>query len=182
MVIIDSAGTIRYANQQTAKLFGYGHDELVGRCVDELLPERLRQHHIDHRQQYWSSPRQRPMGAGLELFGCRREGGEFPVEISLSPVQDGQEMLVAAAIRDVTERKRIENELRYLQSIADTALSSKSSETLIQAVLTRLRAALRSDTATILLLDADGQHLRACQNDTGSWNRIRCPSGRWALR
>jgi two-component system, sensor histidine kinase len=159
MIIIDSAGTICYANRQTAELFGYGHDELIGRCVDELLPQRLRQHHMAHRQQYWSSPRQRAMGAGLELFGCRREGGEFPVEISLSPVQDGQQLLVAAAIRDVTERKRIENELRYLQSIADTALSSENSETLIRAVLTRLRAALHSDTATILLLDADGRHL-----------------------
>lgn len=181
MIIIDSAGIVRYANQQTADLFGYDHDELVGHSMDVLLPERLRQHHIVHRLQYWRHPRQRPMGAGLELFGCRRDGREFPVEISLSPVQDGEQMLVAAAIRDVTQRKAVEHELRYLQSIADTALSSESSETLIRALLTRLRDVLKSDTATILLLDADGQYLtpfasEGLEADVGG--EIRVPIGR----
>lgn len=121
MVIVDSSGIVCYANQQTSVLFGYPHDELVGRCVDELLPERLRQDHSGQPRAYWRNPRQRPLGAGLDLFALRRDGSEFPVEISLSPVQDGERTLVAAALRDVTDRQRAQAELIEARQLAEQA-------------------------------------------------------------
>lgn len=111
MIIIDDSGAIRYANRQVSALFGFPHDELIGKPVERLLPERFRDRHPPLRQEYIRNVRIRPMGAGLSLFGRRSDGGEFPVEISLSPVDDDGRLLVAAAIRDVTERKRIEAEL-----------------------------------------------------------------------
>jgi PAS domain S-box-containing protein len=121
MVIIDSVGTVRFANRQTAAMFAYSYEQIVGHSIEQLLPERFRARHIEHRKEYWSNERVRPMGAGLELFGRRQDGTEFPVEISLSPVQDGEEALVAAAIRDVSERKQAEAELIAARQTADRA-------------------------------------------------------------
>ncbi len=146
-------------------MFGYTYEEIIDRNVEELLPERFRSRHITHRRDYSINTRVRPMGQGLDLFARRKNGTEFPVEISLSPIEEHDRKLVAASIRDVTERKRVEIELRHLQSIADTALTSKSTATLIRASLSRLRAVLHSDTATILLADADGQHLTPFASD-----------------
>jgi PAS domain S-box-containing protein len=100
MIIIDSRGVILFANRQVAALFGHGASEVVGQPVEILLPERFRHRHVSHRQGYSQNVRVRPMGAGLELFGRRADGSEFPVEISLSPIQEDGERLVAAAIRD----------------------------------------------------------------------------------
>jgi PAS domain S-box-containing protein len=111
MIIIDETGIIRFANHQVDSIFGYGHEEIVGRPVEVLMPERFRGRHLGHRQKYHESVRLRPMGVGLDLFGRRRDGSEFPVEISLSPVEDAGHTLVVAAIRDVTDRKRVEAEL-----------------------------------------------------------------------
>jgi len=114
MVIIDASGVIRFANRQVSALFGYPHEQLIGKPVEVLIPERFRTRHVGQRRTYWSSPRTRPMGVGLELFGQRHDGTQFPVEISLSPIggEDAGGTLVAAAIRDVTDRKRLETELR----------------------------------------------------------------------
>jgi rsbT co-antagonist protein RsbR len=111
MIIIDAAGVIRYANRQVSALFGYAHDEVIGKEVEQLMPERYRARHLGHRDGYIHNVRVRPMGQGLELFGRRRDGTEFPVEISLSPIASGERQLTAAAIRDVTDRKRVEAEL-----------------------------------------------------------------------
>ncbi|MBS0366531.1 MAG: PAS domain S-box protein [Proteobacteria bacterium] len=121
MIIIDGAGIIRFANRQTSALFGYQHDEIIGQAVEMLIPERFRGRHTDHRQAYSRLPRLRPMGQDLMLFGQRRDGGEFPVEISLSPIQDGATALVAAAIRDATERRRVEASLRQAQEASEGA-------------------------------------------------------------
>ena len=121
MIIIDDAGTIRFANRQITALFGYAHDEVVGRSVEELMPERFRKRHVAHRQEYISALRPRPMGIGLALFGQRRDGTEFPLEISLSPIETADQVLVAAAIRDVTDRKRAEAELHVAQEAAERA-------------------------------------------------------------
>src|SRR5208282_2477218 len=112
MLIIDRAGLIHFANRQVSALFGYTHDEIVGQSVELLMPERHRARHEQHRAEYAVNLRLRPMGAGLELFGRRSDGTEFPVEISLSPIEDQGQMLVAAAIRDVTERKLVEAQLK----------------------------------------------------------------------
>ena len=121
MVIIDGCGTIRYTNRQVSALFGYPHDEIIGLSIEHLMPERFRARHIGHRQQYTNNIRIRPMGAGLQLYGRRKDGTEFPIEISLSPIQDGVHVLVAAAIRDVTDGKRIQAELIAARESAERA-------------------------------------------------------------
>lgn len=125
MIIIDALGTVLFANRQVSALFGYKRAELVGQKVELLLPERFRGRHVGHRSDFGKAVRARPMGAGLDLFARRRDGSEFPVEISLSPIkQDGFDM-VAAAIRDVTDRARIEADLRNARAAADQASLGK---------------------------------------------------------
>ena len=124
MILIDGAGRIRFANRQASTLFGYRHDEVVGLAVEQLMPERFRSRHIAHRHGYTEAQRARPMGEGLALFGRRLDGSEFPVEISLSPIMSGRELLVAAAIRDVSERKRAEKELRLARENSERARES----------------------------------------------------------
>src|SRR6516225_3763805 len=124
MILIDAAGKIRFANRQASTLFGYGHDEIVGLAVEQLMPERFRSRHIAHRHGYAEAQRTRAMGEGLGLFGRRLDGSEFPVEISLSPIGGGRELLVAAAIRDVTDRKRVEKELRLARENSERARES----------------------------------------------------------
>jgi PAS domain S-box-containing protein len=126
IVIIDASGTIQYANLQVAALFGYSSSDLVGKSVDQLLPERFRPRHAAHRDTYANASRLRPMGSGLELFARREDGSEFPVEISLSPIRDGEHQLVAAAIRDASGRKRAEAALRQARAEADQANFTKS--------------------------------------------------------
>jgi two-component system, sensor histidine kinase len=126
MVIIDSTGTIRFANHQVSELFGYEIAEVTGAPVELLLPHRFRQRHVGHRDGYMRNFRVRPMGAGLELFGMRKDGAEFPVEISLSPVEQESESMVAAAIRDVSDRKLAEKLLRDARSEAEHANLAKS--------------------------------------------------------
>jgi len=121
MIIIDSSGVIRFANRQLTALFGHAHDAIVGQKVEQLLPERFRATHIGHRDEYAHSMRLRPMGANLDLFALRGDGTEFPVEVSLSPIQDGDQMLVAAAIRDITERNRVKSELIVARGAAEHA-------------------------------------------------------------
>ena len=121
MIIIDACGIIRFTNQQVSALFGYAHDEIIGQSIEKLLPERFRAVHVGHREHYVSNLRVRPMGAGLDLFGRRRDGTEFPVEISLSPIEDVGQTLIAAAIRNVTDRKLVEAELIMAREAAEIA-------------------------------------------------------------
>jgi PAS domain S-box-containing protein len=122
MVIVGRNGTIQLVNGQVEKLFGYKRDELLGQPVEMLVPVRYRAAHPQHRGGYFSDPRARPMGAGLNLEGLRKDGTEFPAEISLAPMQTEAGMLVTAAIRDVTERKRAENKFRNLLEAAPDAI------------------------------------------------------------
>lgn len=126
MVIVDASGTIVYVNQQVRTVFGYAPEELKGKSVELLMPERFRRRHLLHRENFAVNRRPRPMGAGLELYALRRDGVEFPVEISLSPITDGERLLVTAAIRDVTDRKRIQSELVAAREAADRANQAKS--------------------------------------------------------
>ncbi|MGH9553706.1 MAG: PAS domain S-box protein, partial [Terriglobales bacterium] len=118
MVIVDRAGRILLVNSQTDSMFGYGREELLNQPVEILIPEHFRQKHQQHREAYHGAPHSRPMGSGLELLGRRKDGGTFPVEISLSLLEDQEGgVLVTAAIRDVTERKRAEEALRQSQEL-----------------------------------------------------------------
>lgn len=121
MIIIDAEGVIRFVNRQVFAVFGYAREEIVGHLVEALLPERFRARHLAHRSAYTAYMRVRPMGQNLELFGLRRDGTEFPVEISLSPVVDEEETLVVAAIRDVSDRQRIQKELIAARAVAEEA-------------------------------------------------------------
>ncbi|MGB8061407.1 MAG: PAS domain S-box protein [Candidatus Sulfotelmatobacter sp.] len=109
---VNQQGVIVQVNAQTEALFGYTRDELIGQKIEILVPERQRPHHDLHREQFHQQPKIRRMGSGLDLYGRRRDGSEFPVEISLSPVSTGDGMIVLSAIRDISDRKRIEQELR----------------------------------------------------------------------
>jgi len=126
MIIIDASGSILFCNRQVSVLFGYEHDQIIGLSIEQLMPERFRVRHLTHRNSYISTLRVRPMGAGLDLFARRRDGSEFPVEISLSPIQDGDRVLVAAAIRDSTERVRARAELVAARETAERANQGKS--------------------------------------------------------
>jgi PAS domain S-box-containing protein len=114
MIITDEGSHIHLVNAQTERLFGYTRAELVGQPVEILIPAGAASRHRQHRAAYAEAPKLRGMGVGLDLRGVRKDGTEFPVEISLSPIQTGEGLLVAAAIRDVSERKRYEAQLEGL--------------------------------------------------------------------
>src|SRR5450755_3018362 len=86
LLIVDGAGVVQFANRQVTALFGYAHDEIIGKPIEQLLPGRFRSLHVGHRDRYFAFAKLRPMGVGLDLFAQRRDGTEFPVEISLSPI------------------------------------------------------------------------------------------------
>ncbi|MDE2448103.1 MAG: PAS domain S-box protein [Gammaproteobacteria bacterium] len=126
MVIVDSVGTILFASRRITALCGHLPEEIVGQGIECLLPERFRQIHLAHRRSYARDAHPRPMGVDLDLYALHKDGTELPVEISLSPIHDGDRLLVAAALRDVTERKRIQTELMQARESADRANLAKS--------------------------------------------------------
>jgi PAS domain S-box-containing protein len=121
-LLVDEAGAIVLVNSQTERMFGYPRDELLGLPVEVLVPQRFRGNHPAHRTDYAREPHVRPMGAGRELYGLRKDGSEFPVEISLSPLVTGAERYVISAVRDVTARKKAEAKFRGLLESAPDAM------------------------------------------------------------
>ena len=121
MVIVDRDGRIVLVNTQTERLFDYKRGDLVGQPVEILVPQRFRNAHPDHRMRYFADPKVRAMGGSLELYGRRRDGSEFPVEISLSPLETAGGVLVSSTIRDVTERRKAEEQRFQLAAIVDSS-------------------------------------------------------------
>jgi len=122
IVMINLTGRVVYSNSQAENLFGYSGGDLRGKPVEMLLPQRFRDAHIGHRSNYFTQPRTRTMGMGLELYGLRKDGTEFPVEISLSPLKTEEGTLVMSAIRDISERKKAEQKFRGLLESAPDAI------------------------------------------------------------
>jgi PAS domain S-box-containing protein len=169
MIVVGHDGVIVLANPQADRLFGYGEGELRGLPVEALLPEQVRQMHTQHRARYMSTPRVRPMGAGYELTGVRRNGQAFPVEIGLSPIQDGQHTLFAASIRDISETQRARQALaraRYDAFLAQASrllLESPNLDAAVDSIATLVATALHTEAALILFRDAHDTdlHVRA---------------------
>jgi PAS domain S-box-containing protein len=200
IVGVDSEGRIVLVNTQTERAFGYHREELLGQPVEILLPEGLRAPHVTHRGHYAADPRTRPMGLGLNLSARRKDGSEFPAEISLSPLRSEEGLIVTSIIRDVTERRKAEEgraqllaaqaargeaeraagTVRRLQAMTDAALVHLSLDDLLRELLSRIKDILGVDTVVLLLLGEEGGELvpRAAQGLGKELERtLRIPLG-----
>lgn len=175
MIIIDEQGKIAIVNAQVEKMFGFERQEILGRPIETLLPERLREQHVSHRGKFVSGPKLRPMGEGMDLVAMRKDGSEFPVEISLSPVRTGSRVFVSSVIRDITERKRMQDEIIAARREAERANNANSaflaaaSHDLRQPVqaLSLLNGALRrtvKDERALEMIDSQQHSLTAMTN------------------
>jgi PAS domain S-box-containing protein len=142
MIVADRDGVITFVNQQVEKLFGYPRGELIGRSIEILIPERFQAAHPAKRAAFAEKPTTRPMGAGRDLYGLRKDGSEFPVEIGLNPFRSGDRMLVVGCIVDITERKRNEEHIRFIMN----ELSHRS-KNLLMVVLSIANQTVRRATS-----------------------------------
>ncbi|MDX6607265.1 MAG: hypothetical protein QOD14_1805 [Solirubrobacterales bacterium] len=159
---VDETGEIRLVNSRTQAVFGYTREELIGESVEMLVPEGVRPGHVAHRDRYFEAPRTRPMGAGLDLYARRKDGSEFPCEISLSAVATENGMMALAAIRDITDRRRDRDELRRavrrLQAATDVAIAvggETDLERVLEAIVERGRALVEARALIILLREGE---------------------------
>ena len=153
MVGVNSEGVIVMVNVQTEAVFGYTRENLLGEQIEILVPERVKSAHPIHRTDYFREPRTRPMGAAIELAGRRADGTEFPAEISLSSIQTDDGPVALAAIRDITERQKAEEETRGAREEADRANQAKSD--FLSRVSHELRTPLNSILGFAQLLEME---------------------------
>lgn len=184
VVIVDRRGDIVLVNSQAEKSFGYSREELLGHKVEMLIPERYSTAHPVHREGYFHDSKVRPMGAGLQLYGRRKDGTEFPVEISLSPLETEEGLLVSSAIRDITDRKRFEQSLheknlQLASANAQLEATNEELEAFSYSVSHDLRAPLRAiDGFSQALLEDYSDKLDEEGKD--ALNRVRAAAQRMA--
>src|SRR6266516_2334947 len=194
---VTAGGQIVLVHAQAERLFGYPRSELIGEPVELLVPDAIRASHPKRRAGYVADPRPRPMGAGMQLAGRRRDGSEFPTEISLSAIDSGEGIIVAAAVRDVTDRKRIEQQLR--EKNVELEKASRAKNNFLASMSHELRTPLNAIigfTGTLLMrlpgpltadqekqlrtVQASGKHLLSLINDLV--DLVKIESGRVELR
>jgi len=151
MVVVDASGTIVLINTATERLFGHTRDELIGQPIETLVPEAPGANHVGRRNRYLAKPSTRPMGSGLELLGRRKDGSLVPVEISLSPLEDPDGLLVVAAVRDISDRRAAQQSLKESEERLAAAarganlglwdVEPRSGEVLINAIFESQRRA-----------------------------------------
>jgi len=129
-LIVNREGEIVHVNAELEKIFGYSREEIIGRSIEILVPDRFASQHVEDRKRYISAPRRRPMGTGLDLFGRRKDGSEFPVDISLTPLKTGEDTVVMGVIRDYTWRKRGEEAAYRLAAIVESSADAIIGKTL----------------------------------------------------
>lgn len=166
LLVVDTQGRIQFANQAIRTIFQYAPEELLGEQVEKLVPRRFHARHRSDRARYTHEPRTRPMGLNLELLGVRRDGSEIPVEISLSPMRSGDQQLVIAALRDVSDLRRTRELLQRsgrqqaLASLAERAVSSSDVESFCKHALSVLQQQLQISHSGLCERGHDGQHVR----------------------
>ena len=155
IVLVDAEGRVVLVNDRVEELFGYPPEELLGKPVELLVPAPLREAHAAHRGDFAADPHRRPMGMGLELSACRRDGSAVPVDITLSPVETSQGPLVMAVVRDMTEQRIVHDRLRWLAD--HDVMTGLLNRTAFEAELARLVAeSQRYGGGALLLVDLDG--------------------------
>jgi PAS domain S-box-containing protein len=178
LVIVDERGMIVRANARAEGMFGYGRGELVGQPIERLVPERFRSDHRAQRERYTSRPHVRPMGVGLDLHGLTRDGREFPVEISLAPMQTRDGPVVVGAIRDLSARRRADDAgagdlAAVCADVATLLLSGRTDPTVVlETALRRLGEALEADRVTLIAAPAGAGALPVLQ----AWAAPGAPS------
>ena len=156
MVIIDASGKIVMVNRRTEEVFGYSRNDMTGQAIEMLMPQRFREQHPGHMRAFFSNPTARSMSTERELFGLTKEGREFPVEISLSPIETDDGMLVASSVRDITERKQSE---AALQALNENAERQRRTETALNELYEALRGQQEMDSLASIVVHQLARYL-----------------------
>ena len=166
IAVVDAQGRVVWVNHQAEQLFGYGQAELYGQTLELLLPDGVQNAHVTHRASYMESPRTRPMGFGLDLKARRRGGATFPVEISLTPFATDRGHLVIATVRDISERKVIDDEQAALRRVATLVAGGPQPEEVFAAVTDEVGRVLGVDFTSMSRYEPGG-----AVTIVGSWAR-----------